>query len=126
MSLKTPRDVQEALEQALRKERAEYIARELRPGRTYHCYQSEPGSVYWVARRNYEGRCCTTYRIDAQERTCTCPDFEKRRDACKHILAVEICLKEIEEEEALCALAADYDPLADEGCFSTNGGGALW
>lgn len=40
-------------------------------------------------RRPSDSKPVTSYEVDARRRTCTCPDFERRRLKCKHIYAIE-------------------------------------
>jgi hypothetical protein len=50
------------------------------------------GQLWLVPSQNGHGR----YKVDAERQRCSCPDFEFRQAACKHIYAVQFTLEEIE------------------------------
>jgi transposase len=47
------------------------------------------GNLYLVPSQSGRGK----YKVDPQAKTCSCPDFEFRQAACKHIYAVEITIR---------------------------------
>lgn len=47
------------------------------------------GNLYLVPSQSGRGK----YKVDPQAKTCSCPDFELRQAACKHIYAVEITIR---------------------------------
>src|SRR3954470_21389888 len=49
----------------------------------------QEGNLYLVPSQSGRGR----YKVDPQAKTCSCPDFEIRQSACKHIYAVEITIR---------------------------------
>jgi transposase len=49
----------------------------------------QEGNLYLVPSQSGRGK----YKVDPQAKTCSCPDFEFRQAACKHIYAVEITIR---------------------------------
>lgn len=47
------------------------------------------GRLYIVPSQSGRGR----YKVDAERRSCTCPDFDFRREPCKHLYAVEVVME---------------------------------
>ncbi|HEX8494809.1 MAG TPA: transposase [Pyrinomonadaceae bacterium] len=50
------------------------------------------GNLYLVPSQSGHGK----YRVDAEKQRCSCPDFDFRRQPCKHLFAVRFTLEEIE------------------------------
>jgi transposase len=50
---------------------------------------TQSGNLYLVPSQSGKGK----YKVDPQAQTCSCPDFEFRQAACKHIYAVEISVR---------------------------------
>ena len=109
--------VQMSIEQAVRSARTEEkaiaIAAELRKGGEYVAYGQTEG-VFGIYKKSYSNAPDTSYLINLNALpvpTCTCPDFAKYGDYCKHIRGLEIAqdmdaqeeaqVKEYEETEAL-------------------------
>src|ERR1044071_1587848 len=46
---------------------------------------TQQGRLYIVPSQSGKGR----YKVDPDKRHCTCPDFDFRREPCKHLFAVE-------------------------------------
>jgi len=46
------------------------------------------GRLYLVPSQSGKGR----YRVDADKQRCNCPDFDFRRQPCKHLYAVQLAL----------------------------------
>jgi transposase/predicted nucleic acid-binding Zn finger protein len=47
------------------------------------------GRLYIVPSQSGKGR----YKVDVEKRQCTCPDFDFRREPCKHLFAVEVVIE---------------------------------
>ncbi len=47
------------------------------------------GRLYIVPSQSGKGR----YKVDAEKKNCTCPDYDFRREPCKHLYAVEIVIE---------------------------------
>ncbi|HLL74821.1 MAG TPA: SWIM zinc finger family protein [Pyrinomonadaceae bacterium] len=47
------------------------------------------GNLWLVPSQSGRGR----YKVDAEKRSCSCPDYDFRRQPCKHIFAVELIVK---------------------------------
>jgi hypothetical protein len=47
------------------------------------------GRLYLVPSQSGKGR----YKVDAEKRQCTCPDYDFRREPCKHLYAVEYVIE---------------------------------
>jgi transposase len=47
------------------------------------------GRLYIVPSQSGRGR----YKVDAEKRQCTCPDYDFRREPCKHLYAVEVVIE---------------------------------
>jgi transposase len=50
---------------------------------------TQSGNLYLVPSQSGKGK----YKVDPKAQTCSCPDFEFRQAACKHIFAVEITVR---------------------------------
>jgi transposase len=50
---------------------------------------TQSGNLYLVASQSGRGK----YKVDPKAQTCSCPDFDFRRQPCKHIYAVEISVR---------------------------------
>lgn len=48
------------------------------------------GRIYLVPSQSGKGK---KYKVDAEKRQCTCPDFDFRREPCKHLYAVEVVIE---------------------------------
>lgn len=49
----------------------------------------QQGRLWLVPSQSGKGR----YKVDAEKRQCTCPDFDLRREPCKHLYAVEVVIE---------------------------------
>ena len=49
----------------------------------------QQGNLYLVPSQSGAGK----YKVNADEQTCSCPDFEIRHAKCKHLYAVEISVR---------------------------------
>jgi hypothetical protein len=47
------------------------------------------GRLYIVPSQSGKGR----YKVDAEKKNCTCPDYDFRREPCKHLYAVELVIE---------------------------------
>jgi hypothetical protein len=94
MTNRTPRNAQEAMMQALRFERAKQILKE---GYTFH-----PDADSDVVAVCKPGSLPAAYWLNMLEPGCDCPDFLKRGQPCKHMIAWEI-LEATASFEAQCA-----------------------
>lgn len=47
------------------------------------------GNLYLVPSQSGRGK----YQVDAEKKSCSCPDFEFRRQSCKYLSAVELTIK---------------------------------
>lgn len=47
------------------------------------------GRLWLVPSQSGNGR----YKVDAEKRQCTCPDYDFRREPCKHLYAVEVVIE---------------------------------
>src|SRR5436853_831942 len=50
---------------------------------------TQQGNLYLVPSQSGRGK----YKVDPQAKTCSCPDFDFRRQPCKHIYAVEVTIR---------------------------------
>lgn len=50
---------------------------------------TQSGNLYLVPSQSGRGR----YKVDPKAQTCSCPDFDFRRQPCKHIFAVEVTIR---------------------------------
>jgi len=50
---------------------------------------TQSGNLYLVPSQSGRGK----YKVDPKAQTCSCPDFDFRRQPCKHIFAVEISVR---------------------------------
>jgi uncharacterized Zn finger protein len=99
--------------------KAKAIAAELRKGGEYKAFIAldRPFSItkeLYDANDRFIGE--TTYQIDltaTPRPTCSCPDFEKHGDYCKHIWGIQYALdieaQEEAQEKQAALFAADYD-----------------
>jgi transposase len=53
------------------------------------------GNLYLVPSQSGKGK----YKVDPQAKTCSCPDYDFRRQPCKHIHAVEITIRRTQTTE---------------------------
>jgi transposase len=51
------------------------------------------GNLWLVPSQSGKGK----YRVDAEAKRCTCPDFDFRQQPCKHIFAVQFTIEQIEK-----------------------------
>ena len=68
-------------------------SRDTRELRALELYRTHGTEIRHVGEDFYAVPSCTGrgfYSVDYREETCDCPDFEHRRENCKHILAVGI------------------------------------
>jgi hypothetical protein len=98
----TPRNAQEAMQQALRFERAKQIIKE---GYTFH--QDADSDVVAVCK---PGSLAAAYWLNMLSDGCDCPDFLKTHKPCKHMIAWEILEDDAANMEAQCA---EYDLRAE-------------
>src|SRR5215216_6010728 len=47
------------------------------------------GRLYLVPSQSGKGK----YKVDAERQSCTCPDYDFRREPCKHIFAVRVTIE---------------------------------
>jgi uncharacterized Zn finger protein len=92
------------IRQARTWEKAQQIALSLQTGAEYAAYQQVPG-IYGIYKKSYSTAADTSYLVNMNltTPTCTCPDFEKHGDYCKHVWAMQINLDEQAREEAQVA-----------------------
>jgi transposase/predicted nucleic acid-binding Zn finger protein len=50
---------------------------------------TQSGNLYLVPSQSGRGK----YKVDPKAQTCSCPDFDFRREPCKHIFAVEVTIR---------------------------------
>lgn len=95
-------------------EKALAIIPELKKAGEYYTYSQAPG-VYGIYKRSYSTAADTSYLINlnGEKATCTCPDFEKHKDYCKHTMALEAVLEEEAREEAQVAEYEASEKLAE-------------
>ncbi len=58
------------------------------------------GNLYLVPSQSGRGK----YKVDPQAKTCSCPDYDFRRQPCKHIYAVEISVRRTETTKTRCGV----------------------
>jgi transposase len=58
----------------------------------YHQNIIQSGNLYLVPSQSGKGK----YKVDLQAKTCSCPDYDFRRQPCKHIHAVAITIRHTE------------------------------
>jgi hypothetical protein len=100
--METPTTVHDASRQARCYERAQEIANEMRRGGLYQCFDQHDGT-YLVVKQAHTNRTSdnAAYTVYPMAESCTCPDWQTNRDFCKHVLAVDLMLTAIAEEEAI-------------------------
>jgi transposase len=49
----------------------------------------QEGRIYLVPSQSGKGK----YKVDVEKRQCTCPDYDFRREPCKHLYAVEVVIE---------------------------------
>ena len=76
----------------LRTDRARFLA--AGAGQWLKCY-TRAGKRYGIESQRQPG----TYHL-ANTRTCSCPDFAHRQQACKHVLAVQLHVARVRAEQA--------------------------
>lgn len=54
---------------------------------------AQSGNLWLVPSQSGKGK----YKVDAEAKQCTCPDFDFRRQPCKHIFAVQFTIEQIEK-----------------------------
>lgn len=72
------------------------------PSYIFTPFQTNPKAFY------VEKEECTIYTVSVTNCYCSCPDFEKHRDFCKHLLAAEELLMRNSQMEG-------YDPNEESG-----------
>jgi transposase len=58
----------------------------------YHQQIVKSGNLWLVPSQSGKGK----YKVDPQAKTCSCPDYDFRRQPCKHLYAVKITIAQIE------------------------------
>ena len=99
-----PANGYEAVRQAKTWEKAQAIAAELRKGGEYKAFinQELPFKIW---KENYDekdqfiGETFYTLDLTGEKPSCSCPDYEKHGDYCKHVWAIEIALDTEAQEE---------------------------
>lgn len=103
MNINTPKNAQQALQQATRFDRAEQIIKE---GYTFH--KDADSEVIAVCK---PGSTAAAYWINMLSEGCDCPDYMKNCAACKHMIAWEILKEEEAGLEAQCKQWEEENPL---------------
>ncbi|GEM_PF-4750026 len=94
-------------------ERAQDMMPAIRVGGEYVIYGNGIDGVYAIYKKSYSTAADTSYLLDnrGERPTCTCPDFEKHKDFCKHSIALELYLQELALEQQTALFTEDYDLL---------------
>ncbi len=50
---------------------------------------TQSGGLYLVPSQSGRGK----YKVNPQEQTCSCPDYDFRRQPCKHLYAVQVSIR---------------------------------
>lgn len=103
-----PENGYEAMRQAKIVERVAEMMPALRKGGEYDTYDCGNGN-YGMMKRSYSNAPDTTYCIRLEPTFfCSCPDFEKHQNFCKHIVALTTLQEEQKSEAQAELFTEDY------------------